>query len=498
MKRIRRVFHVVSVALGYAVLVSLTAAALVLLGRWAQVTWFYAPLAPERLAEKERYLASLPAARDGAPNIVVVFFDDLGWGDLSSYGNRLIDTPRIDALAAEGVRMTAFYSASPVCTPSRAALLTGRFPIRTRTHQHVFMSDEQPAATVRKVLGLGNELVRDEILLPEVLSAAGYATGMVGKWHLGGRPGHRPNDFGFDFYYGVHWSNDMLPLHVYRNDAIEERDERQPTDWIGGFHDEDLDAGDGIDQRTLTARYTDEAISFVEQNRDRPFLLYFAHTFPHVPHFASREHAGSSEGGLYGDVVEDLDRSVGRLVDALARLGLDESTLIVVTSDNGADYNGSPGHLRGRKQQTYEGGQRVPLIARWPGRIPAGIVTGAISMNTDLFPTFLGLAGLPLPTDRSIDGRDVAPVWLDGADSPNEVLFYMATATGATDAVRDARFKYFAEAGTLGRRKPQLFLVDADAEAHNLVSRYPEQARALAERLAAWQASVEANPRGWR
>ena len=246
---------------GYGVLILLLFAASALAFRYVQTRFFYAPIPVERLEEKAAYLEAVPTvARDRAPNFVVVFFDDLGWGDLSSYGNRLIRTPRIDALATEGVRMTSFYSASPVCTPSRAALLTGRLPSRTRTEMNVFFPDTHPFGVLRQMMGWGNELPRDEILLAEALGAAGYATGMVGKWHLGGSPGHRPNDFGFDSWFGVLWSNDMTPLHVYRDGEIEEKGRRESPWSI--FRDADEDRGDGIDQRRLTERYTDEAIDF--------------------------------------------------------------------------------------------------------------------------------------------------------------------------------------------------------------------------------------------
>lgn len=495
----RRILRGLALAIGYPAAVLLILATLALATRYVQARFFHAPLAPERLDEKHAYLAGIRAVDPAAaPNFVVILFDDLGWGDLSSYGNRLIRTPRTDQLAAQGVRMTDFYSAAPVCTPSRAALLTGRYAIRSRTHHQVFFSETSPVATLRRMLGLGNELIRDEILVSEALDAAGYATGMVGKWHLGGVPGHRPNDFGFGFWYGVLWSNDMTPLHLYRNAEIEEHDSRDPGTWSGSFRDADTDRGDGLDQRILTERYTREAVAFIERNRERPFFLFVSHTFPHVPHFASRGHAGSSAGGVYGDVVEDLDRSVGTIVDALDRLGLDERTLVIVTSDNGADYNGSPGFLRGRKASTYEGGQRVPMIARWSGRIPAGVVTDELGMNTDLFPTLLGQAGVRPPSDREIDGRDLMPLLESGAPSAHDTLFYTSTWTGNIDAVRDRRFKYRAKTADFGRNKPQLWRMDADAESHNLIALYPADAQRLAARLHEQRAALAENPRGWR
>jgi len=494
----RRLLRGLALAIGYPAAILLILATLTLAARYIQARFFHAPLAPERLAEKDAYLAGIRAADPAsAPNFVVILFDDLGWGDLSSYGNRLIRTPRTDQLADEGVRMTDFYSAAPVCTPSRAALLTGRYAIRSHTQHMVFFSDASPIATLRRMLGLGNELIRDEILVSEALQAAGYATGMVGKWHLGGVPGHRPNDFGFDFWYGVLWSNDMTPLHLYRNQEIEERDARDPGTWTGAFRDADTDRGDGLDQRSLTERYTREAVAFIERNRERPFFLFVSHTFPHVPHFASRQHAGSSAGGVYGDVVEDLDRSVGAVVDTLDRLGLGERTLVIVTSDNGADYNGSPGSLRGRKASTYEGGQRVPMIARWPGRIPAGVVSDGLGMNMDLFSTLLDEAGVPAPSDRLIDGRDLMPLLERGAPSAHDVLFYTSSWTGRIDAVRDRRFKYRASTADFGRNKPQLWRMDADAEAHNLIALHPEAAQRLAGRLETERAAQVENPRGW-
>jgi arylsulfatase A-like enzyme len=496
-----RWFRGLAIGLGGLLLVLIGVVVLGLGLRWLQVRFFYEPLGGERVAEKQAYLEEIDRVDpERAPNFVVVLFDDLGWGDLSSYGNQLIRTPHIDAAAAEGLRMTDFYSASPVCTPSRAALLTGRYPVRSHTHNHVFFGETSPIATVRRMLGQGNELPRDEILLPEALGAAGYATGMIGKWHLGGIPGHLPNDFGFQNYYGVLTSNDMQPLHVYRNAEIELRDET-PRMSLGAFRDEDSDIEmRGVDQRTLTRRYTEEAIRFVEENRDGPFFLYLAHTFPHVPHFADPEHEGESPGGIYGDVVEDLDRSTGALLDAIDRLGLARDTLVLITSDNGADYNGSPGFLRGRKGEVYEGGQKVPMIARWSGRVMPGRVSDAMAMNIDLFPTLLSLAGVSLPQDRVIDGRDLSRLFTSEREqaSPHELLFYFPIFGGDAPAgVRSARFKFLASTGDTGRDKAILTDVHRDQEGHNLIRRFPTEGTRLGEAVRSFGTELAENPRGW-
>lgn len=496
-----RLLRLAALVVGYPLVIVL-GLVLVFAGfRLAQAKWFGSVAEPERLEPKQRYLASLePVDPARAPNFVVIFFDDLGWGDLSIQGNELIDTPRIDRAAAEGVRLQHFYAASSVCTPSRASLLSGRYPPRAGVSGHVYFPDESWMGLLRRAAGAGNELPRDEILLPEVLSAAGYATGMVGKWHLGGADGHRPKDFGFDSYFGVLWSNDMAPLHLYRGDEIVEHDER-PSGFFGGSgeRDEERPLGPGgVDQTRLTQRYTDEAIAFLEARREQPFFLYVAHTFPHVPHYASGEYAGQSDGGLYGDVVEDLDRSTGAILDALDRLGIADETLVLITSDNGADYGGSPGGLRGRKGEILEGGQRVPMIARWPGRLPAGVVSDAMAMNIDVFPTLLSLAGLPLPADRAIDGRDLSALLEDGGASPHEQLFYFPVIGSLPEAVRDERFKLLRSSGDLGRDRPQLTRLDADIEAHDLRSKHPAVAARLEAALAAKREEFESNLRGWR
>ena len=488
-----------ALAIGSGILVLLMLGALGGGARYLQARYFYRPIEPEHLEEKHRYLDSIrPGDPSELPNFVIILFDDLGWGDLSSYGNAMIETPAMDRVARAGMRMTDFYSAAPVCTPSRAALLTGRYPVRSHTQNHVFFSESSPLATIRKMLGAGNEIPVDEIMIPEVLERAGYVTGMIGKWHLGGIPGHLPNDFGFSDFFGVLWSNDMQPLHIYRNDSIEVRDET-PMQWAASFRDEDSGVEmKGVDQRRLTRRYTEEAVAFIEANRERPFLLYFAHTFPHVPHFSDPEYEGRSRAGLYGDVVEDLDRSVAAVMEALDRAGLAEKTLVVITSDNGPDYNGSPGGLRGRKGEILEGGQRVPMIVRWPGRIEPGGVSNALAMNTDLFPTLLSLAGLPLPDDRLIDGRDISGVFERGAESPHERLYYFSTVGGRPVGVRDREFKYLRSiSGDHGRSKPHLSLLGADAENHDLRRLHPERAQELLDAVAEFEEQVAENPRGW-
>lgn len=485
-------------AVGYAVTTVLAIGVLLVAGRFVAARFFYEPPAPEHAAEKAAYLGSIPRiAPETVPNIVVILYDDLGYGDLSVQGDRLIRTPRIDSLAREGMRMTQFYSASPVCTPSRAALLSGRYPIRNRTNNHVFFAEEQLAGTLRKMLGAANELPRDEILLPEVLAAAGYATGMVGKWHLGAIDGHEPMDFGFEEYFGVLYSNDMQPLHLYRGRAIEVHDETE-RGWLGHFDEDSGRISRGVDQSRLTQRFTDEAVAFLERHRDDRFFLYLAYTAPHVPLYPDPDHAGRSAGGPYGDVVEDLDRGTGAVLDALARLGLDERTLVIVTSDNGPNYEGSAGPLRGRKQETYEGGMRVPMLVRWPGRIAAGSSSDAMAMNIDLFPTLLSLVGAPLPSDRTIDGADLVSTWLEGAPSPHDHLFYFPAIGSAPEAVRDTRYKYRRETGQEFRSKPHLSDLELDNEAHNLAKTHTDVAERLRSALDAMTQSVRDNPRGWR
>ncbi len=366
------------------------------------------------------------------PNFIVILADDLGFGDLGCYGNRHIRTPRLDRMAAEGVRLTSFY-AQNVCGPSRAALLTGCYPIRLA----------EPGNTK----GPHTILHPREATIAEVLKARGYVSALIGKWHLaGGGAGERgpgtgpyardlmPNHQGFDYFFGT-------PSH---NGTTREVD---PDGWKTELmRNEDL-LESPTDLDHLTRRYTEEAIGFLHRNRARPFFLYLSHTMPHVPLGASPGFKGRSVRGLYGDAVEEIDWSVGEVLDAVERLGLDESTLVVFTSDNGpwieghlGDHGGSASPLRGHKMTTWEGGVRVPGIFRWSGRIPRGQVTDEVAATLDLLPTFAGLAGALLPTGRKLDGMDLWS-WLEGRSerSPRgSFLYYGYT---HLQAVRDRRWK---------------------------------------------------------
>ena len=431
-------------------------------------------------------LAARQGAADGPerPNVVIIFTDDQGYGDVGVYGARGFETPHLDQMAAEGVRFTDFYAASPVCTPSRAALLTGSYPIRVG---------------LPNVLGPGSDIgmSADELTLAEMLKAEGYATAIYGKWHLGHHPEFLPTRHGFDEFHGIPYSNDMWPYH--------------PT--ADHFPDLPLFEGEEVvnaavqadDQKQFTKEFTERAVAFIEAHRDEPFFVYLAHPMPHVPLYVSEAFEGVSELGLYGDVIMEIDWSVGQILETLRDLELDEQTLVLFASDNGpwlvyGDHAGSSGPLREGKHTTWDGGTRVPFIAWYPGQIPAGAVCREPAMTIDLMPTIAGLTGGALP-EHPIDGKDIWPLLRgdDEARTPQEAyFFYHGQGNRVLQAVRSGHWKLHFPHGyhtvvepgtdgqpgeaTQGETPLALFDLKNDlAQQTNLASVYP----AVVERLEA-------------
>ena len=363
--------------------------------------------------------APAEAAANSKPNIIIIYADDLGYGDLGCYGHPTIRTPHLDRMAAEGMRFTDFYSAGEVCTPSRAALLTGRYPVRNGM-----------AGARRRVLfpNSAGGLPKTEITIATALKGVGYATGMVGKWHLGHRPEFLPTSHGFDSYFGLPYSNDMDRTATSpkgREAVVHPKSEYFNLPLLLGTDETER----APDQTQLTKRYTAEAVKFIREHKAVPFFFYFAHTFPHVPLFASSDFLGRSPRGIYGDAVEELDWSVGQVFEALRAEGLAENTFVFFSSDNGPwltffEQGGSAGLLREGKGSTWEGGMREPGIAWWPGRIKAGSVNHGLAGTMDLFVTCLKFGGAEIPKDRPIDGLDLSPTLFDGQPSPRDTFFY--------------------------------------------------------------------------
>jgi arylsulfatase A-like enzyme len=428
-------------------------------------------------------VAASAVAQDRPPNIVVVYCDDLGYADIGCFGAKGYATPNIDRMAKEGMRFTDFYVAQAVCTASRAALLTGCYSNRIG-----LLSALGPNSKV----GISD----GETTVAKVLKARGYATAIYGKWHLGDAARFLPLRHGFDEYFGLPYSNDMWPSHpqskfpdlpLIENDAV-----KIPK--VTADH-----------QKQLTTWYTEHAVAFIEKNKDRPFFLYVPHSMPHVPIFVSDKFAGKSGAGLYGDVIAEIDWSVGEILAALQKHGLDERTLVIFTSDNGpwlsyGDHAGSAGPLREGKGTMFDGGVRVPCVMRWPGKIAPGSVCRELAATIDVLPTAAALAGAKLP-ERKIDGKDIRPLMFEaGAKSPHEVYWYYWGRE--LHAVRSGKWKlhlahsYRTLAGKPGSggkpgpyknvlAEPALYDLEADVgETTDVAAKHPEvvaRLRALAE-----------------
>jgi uncharacterized sulfatase len=349
------------------------------------------------------------------PNVVLIFADDLGYGDVGCFNDDCpFRTPHLDRMAREGARLTSFYVPTPFCAPSRGTILTGRYPFR-----HSVVRNPAPDA------GASNfGLPQSEITIAELLKSAGYTTAAFGKWHLGHKLQWLPRTQGFDEYFGILYSNDMYPVQLVQNEEIAEYP---------------------VPQSTLTGRYTERALRFIEQHAESPFFIYLPHAMPHKPLAASDDfYTPNTRDDLYADVIAELDDSVGRVLRKLKELDLDEKTLVIFTSDNGPWYGGTTGGLRGMKGRNWEGGLRVPMITRMPTLIKPGVVNDCPAASIDILPTVCKLAGVPIPTDRTIDGRDILPMLQDDdATSPHDAIFSMKGERLAT--IRSGRWKLHVE-----------------------------------------------------
>jgi len=430
------------------------------------------------------------AAASRPPNFVILFADDMGYSDLACFGHPTIRTPNLDRMASEGVRLTSFYCAAPVCTPSRAGLLTGRYPVRAGQPNNLGPDSK-------------GGLPLSEITLAQALKQRGYRTIMIGKWHLG----HDPEDYlptrrGFDSYFGLLYSNDMIPPWVQTKRPLELYRDTKPVERME-------------DQSNLTQRYTEEAVRQIRAAGKNPFFLYLPYAMPHLPVSASGKFLGHSRAGLYGDVIETLDWSAGEILKTLKEQGIDSHTLVMFTSDNGPWHNlparmlqkgvepwhtGTKGMLKGAKGTTYEGGVRVPFIARWPGVIPAGQVSADMATTLDFFPTLVKAAGGSLPADRTYDGFDILPFLQGRGPSPRKSFFYFLGRN--LQAYREGSWKCRLARQDADRKAtetaaPELYHLDRDpAEDYNVFERHKDIGERMLARMREFAAELKADFQG--
>ncbi len=398
------------------------------------------------------------------PNFIVIFCDDLGYGDIGCFGSKLHRTPHIDQMAAEGLKFTSFYVTSGVCSPSRSSLMTGCYPRRVNMHQ-----DHKNLCVLFPVGKKG--LHPNEKTIAEVLKPQGYATACIGKWHLGDQKEFLPTRQGFDYYYGIPYSNDM--------------GERKGANWpiLPLLKNEKIIEAP-VDQTTITKRYTQEAVKFIREKKDQPFFLYLPHTMPHNPVHSSEAFRGKSKNKGFGDCVEEIDWSTGQIFSALKEHGIDNNTMVIFTSDNGAaqQWGGSNGPLRDWKGATWEGGMRVPCVVRWPGAVPAGAVSNEMCSTIDLLPTFAELAGAQTPRDRAIDGESITTLLQNPVEAKTPHGAYYFYLKDQLQAVRSGPWKLHLPlenkrpcwGDPIGKVEAQLFDVERDiGETKNVAEKYP-------------------------
>lgn len=441
-------------------------------------------------------LSSISVLATDKPNFLLIFTDDQGYQDLGCYGSPKIKTPVLDKLASEGVRFTDFYSANAICSASRAALLTGRYPSRNGVF-HVYYP------------GANKGLRQSEITIAELLKPVGYRTAIIGKWHLGDRPDFLPTKQGFDSYFGIPYSNDMWihkdqklakDVKLFKDFTIEDiRSGKASKTKKGLARTVPLMRGEEViefpvDQCYITERYTDEAIKIIDESNKakKPFFIYLAHAMPHVPLYASPKFNGKSARGSYGDTIEEMDFHIGRLVDHLKKLGIDKNTMLIFTSDNGpwklGARGGSAAPLRGAKFSSHEGGPRVPCIMWWPGTIPAGTISTEITTSLDIFPTFAALANSPLPTDRVYDGHDISAMLKAGSEGKSQYEKYFYWNKHHIEALRIGKMKlrWAWDNKKKERKAVELYNLEEDiSESQNLASQMPEKVEFMSKLLLA-------------
>lgn len=416
----------------------------------------------------------LTSAAAGKPNVVLMFIDDMGYGDIGPFGNTVNQTPNLDRMAREGNRLTQYYTSNTACTPSRAALMTGTYATRIGMDGTVCFPNEKRG------------LNPDEFTIGDAMKSVGYRTGIFGKWHLGDQREFLPLQNGFDDYFGIPYSNDMWPGNLKGH-----RHTKEPYTPLPIIRQNDPVAyiSDGADQSLLCEAITDEAIKFIKKNKDQPFFLYMPHAYVHLPRFGRLDLAKKADGDIDRATVEEVDASVGRILDTLKELGIEENTLFIFTSDNGPARGMSAGPLRGNKGgPKYEGHMREPTLTWWPGTVPAGQVTEAITASVDVLPSLAELVGAKMPTDRIIDGKNSLDALLGKpkAKSPHPVLFY------EVDAIRRGNWKLVR--GDKG--KFELYNLKNDlGETTNLIEKRPKLAKELKAILDAHAEELAANTR---